>query len=139
VAVSRDVALARFAAFTKRALRDARDRGMTDQDIQRATGVAQSTFHRWQKGVGTNLPNISKVRAFCDGLDVPLRPALIALGMDDAREPTPEPPLDPDIQRIARILRDPNVSEAEKQAIRHTIRMLSRAARNAQEPEPAAE
>ncbi|MBN1250241.1 MAG: XRE family transcriptional regulator [Anaerolineae bacterium] len=134
MAVSREVALARYAAFVRRALRDARDRGMTDQDIQRVTGVAQSTFHRWQKGDGTNLPTISRVRAFCDGLEVPLRPALIALGMDDTREPTPEPPLDPDIQRIARILRDPNVPEAEKQAIRHTIRMLSRASRSAPQP-----
>lgn len=137
VAVSRDVARARFAAFVKRALRDARDRGMTDQSIQRATGVTQSTFHRWQQGEG-GLPTINKVRAFCDGLDLPLRPALIALGMDDAREPTPEAPPDPDLTRIARILADPNVSEAEKLAIRHTIRMLSRAARAARsETEPA--
>lgn len=111
---------------------------MNDADIQRATGVAQSTFHRWQKGDGTQLPTIERVRAFCDGLEIPLRPALIALGMDDAREPTPEAPLDPDLRRIARILADPNVSEADKQAIRHTINMLSRAARTAHsEPEPA--
>lgn len=134
MAVSRDVARARFAAFVKRALRDARDRGMTDADIQRATGVAQSTFHRWQKGDGIQLPNIEKVRAFCAGLDIPLRPALIALGMDDTREPTPEPPLDPDLRRIARILADPNVPEAEKQAIRYNIRALARAARAEREP-----
>jgi len=136
MAISREVALARFAAFVKRALREARDRGMTDQDIQRVTGVGQSTFHRWQKGDGTNLPTINKVRTFCDGLEIPLRPALIALGMDDTREPTPEPPLDPDLHRLARILRDPNVREDEKQAIRHTVRMLARAARPESEPEP---
>lgn len=129
MAVSRDVARARFAAFVKRALRDARTRGMTDQDIQRVTGVGQSTFHRWQKGEGAQLPTIDRVRAFCAGLDIPLRPALIALGMDDTREPAPEPDLDPDLKRLARILADPNVSEAEKLAIRHTIRMLARAAR----------
>lgn len=129
--ISRDVARARFAQFVKRALRDARDRGMTDADIKRATGIQPSTFHRWQRGEGNQLPTIAKVQAFCAGLDLPLKSALAALGIDETREPTPEPPLDPDIKRIARILADPNVSEAEKQAIRHTIRMLSRAARPA--------
>lgn len=132
MAVSRDVARARFAAYIKRALRDARARGMTDAAIAKATGVQPSTFHRWQRGEGTQLPTISKVRGFCEGLDVPLRPALIALGIDDSREATPEPPLDPDLRRLARILGDPSVSEAEKQAIRHTIRMLARAARAGQ-------
>jgi transcriptional regulator with XRE-family HTH domain len=135
VVISRDVTLARFAAFIRRVLRDARERGMTDQDIQRATGVGQSTFHRWQQG-GKNMPNLGKVRAFCAGLDIPLRPALVALGVEDTREPTPEPPLDPDLARIARILRDPNVPDAEKNAIRHTLRMLARAVHHAPEPEP---
>ncbi len=57
--------------------------------------------------------------------------------MTDAREATPEPPLDPDLRRLGRILGDPNVSEAEKLAIRHTIRMLARAARVEIETEPA--
>lgn len=129
MAVSREVARARFAQYVKRALRDARARGMNDADIARATSVQPSTFHRWQRGEGAQLPTIAKVRSFCEGLDVPLRPALIALGIDDSREPTPEPPLDPDLRRIARILADPGVPEADKQAIRHTVRMLARAAR----------
>jgi transcriptional regulator with XRE-family HTH domain len=130
MAVSRDVARARFAAVVKRALRDARDRGMNDAAIAKATGVQPSTFHRWQRGEGTQLPTLDKVRRFFAGLDIPLRPALVALGIDETRETTPESPLDPDLTRIARILSDPNVPEAEKQAIRHTIRMLARAARS---------
>lgn len=139
MAVSRDVARARFAAYVKRALRDARARGMTDPDIAKVTGVQPSTFHRWQRGEGSQLPTITKVRAFCEGLDVPLRPALIALGIDDSREPTPEPPLDPDLRRLARILGDPSVAEAEKQAIRHTVRMLARATRITQDEAADAE
>ena len=37
MAVSRDVPRARFAAVVKRALRDARDRGMNDAAIAKAT------------------------------------------------------------------------------------------------------
>jgi transcriptional regulator with XRE-family HTH domain len=136
VAVSRDVARARFAQVVKRALRDARERGMNDAAIAKATGVQPSTFHRWQRGEGTKLPQLEKVRAFCAGLDVPLRPALIALGIDETREPTPEI-VDADLRDIARTLADPSVSEATKQAIRHTIRALNRSARaerSAREP-----
>lgn len=125
--MSRRVEIDRFAQVVKRALRDARDRGMNDADIAQATGVQPSTFHRWQRGEGTLLPNVAKVRSFFQGLDVPLRPALIALGLDETREPTPEPQLDPDLRRLARMLADPNVPDAEKQAIRHTVRALVRA------------
>lgn len=107
---------------------------MNDAAIAAATRVQPSTFHRWQRGEGAHLPTIDKVRAFFSGLDIPLRPALIALGIEETQGPAPEPVLDPDLKRIARILADPNVSEAEKQAIRHTIRMLSRAARAEREP-----
>jgi transcriptional regulator with XRE-family HTH domain len=112
---------------------------MNDAAIAKATGVQPSTFHRWQRGEGTKLPTLEKVQQFCAGLDIPPSAAYAALGIDDTREPTPESPLDPDLSRLARILRDPNVDEDEKQAIRHTIRMLARAARaaNEAEPEPA--
>lgn len=120
----------RFARFVNRALRDARERGMTDKAIHRATGISPSTFHKWQSGEG-GLPKWEKVAAFCAGLDIPVSIAAGVLGISDrAREPEPEPTDDPDLRRLGRILRDPNVSEVEKQAIRHTIRMLSRAARN---------
>ncbi|WP_247677321.1 helix-turn-helix transcriptional regulator [Micromonospora sp. C41] len=123
------VARARFAAFVSRALREARSRGMTDTDIKAATGIPPSTFHRWQTTEG-GLPRWEKVAAFCAGLDIPTSAAAAALGISDrTREPEPEPTEDPDLRRLGRILRDPAVPESEKQAIRHTIRMLSRATR----------
>lgn len=129
VTVPPSVARARFAAFISRALRDARSRGLTDGDIKQATGIPPSTFHRWQSREG-GLPRWEKVAAFCAGLDIPTSAAAAALGISDrAREPEPEPIDDPDLRRLGRLLRDPNVSDAEKQAIRHTIRMLARAAR----------
>jgi hypothetical protein len=127
------VARARFARFVERALRDARQRGLTDHEIKRLTGIQPSTFHRWQTLDG-GLPKWEKVQAFCVGLEIPTAAAAAALGITDEREATPEAPLDPDLSRLARILADPSVSEAEKQAIRHTIRMLSRAARAEHEP-----
>lgn len=133
MAVSPSVARVRFARFVGRALRDARSRGLTDLEIKRATGIQPSTFHRWQSGEG-GLPKIDKVAAFCRGLEIPVSAAYAALGIDAQREATPPAPLDPDLQRLARILADPAVSEQEKQAIRHTIRMLSRAARTEHEP-----
>lgn len=134
VAISREVARARFAQFVKRALRDARARGMNDAAIAEATRVQPSTFHRWQRGEGTKMPTLDKVQQFCRGLDIPVAAAYAALGIDETREPTPPAPLDPDLSRLARILADPGVSEEEKQAIRHTIRMLARAARGEREP-----
>lgn len=124
MAISQDVARQRFAQFVKRALRQARDRGMNDLAIHKATGVTPTTFHRWQRGEGTQLPTLEKVRAFCAGLDIPVAPALAALGINDTREATPEPPLDPDLRRLAHILADPNVSDADKMYIRRTLQML---------------
>lgn len=132
MALAPGVARARFARFIERALRDARKRGLTDPDIYRLTGVRPSTFHRWQTLEG-GLPTIPKVDAFCDGLDIPRGAAYAALGIQETREATPAT-LDPDLSRLARILEDPAVPEEEKQAIRHTIRMLSRAARGEREP-----
>lgn len=132
MALSPTVARAHFARFVERALREARKRGLTDKDIERLTGIRASTFHRWQTLEG-GLPQVIKVNLFCDGLEIPRSAAYAALGIQEEREATPAT-LDPDLSRIARILADPSVPEEEKQAIRHTIRMLSRAAHAEREP-----
>jgi transcriptional regulator with XRE-family HTH domain len=133
MALSPTVARARFAKFVERALREARKRGLTDKDIERLTGIRSSTFHRWQTTEG-GLPQVVKVNAFCDGLEIPRDAAYAALDINNVREATAPAPLDPDLSRVARILEDPNVPEEEKLAIRHTIRMLARAARAEREP-----
>lgn len=118
------VARARFAAFVERALRDARARGMSDLGIKEATGIPPSTFHRWQQG-GGGLPQIDKVIEFCEGLDIPPAAALAALGATESAAATPEAPPEPVVDLIQRKLRDPNVSDAEKEAIRHTLNALA--------------
>lgn len=120
------VARARFAVFVDRALRDARARGLTDREIARRSKVATSTFHRWRQADGRGLPELDRVRAFCDAVDARLEDAMQALGMtDNAPEPTPELPMPEDVRKILRVLADPNESEETKQFLRMSLQLLA--------------
>ncbi|HEU4425026.1 MAG TPA: XRE family transcriptional regulator [Pilimelia sp.] len=131
MATSADVARARYAKLVARVLSDMRERGMTDRDITAATGVGVSTFHRWKRGEFEQAPDVHKVRAFFGGLGLAIRPALLALGVEDGRDdPEPEPPLEPDVRAILRTLADPNVSDERKTAIRGMLRLIAREARS---------
>lgn len=113
----------RFGRFVDRALAEARQRGLTDQQIEKATGIRASTFHRWRGG--KTAPTVDKVRQFCAGLGIAPREALAALGVGD-RDPAPaDPIIDPDIVALLRRLQDPNVNEETKTYIRTTLRMLA--------------
>ncbi|WP_415857525.1 helix-turn-helix domain-containing protein [Salinispora arenicola] len=99
---------------------------MTDKDIAKATGIGPSTFHRWRRGEGRELPEIEKVRAFCAGLGISPAGALAALGLDPSRDnPEPEPPLPPEVRRILRTLADPNVPDADKLVLQEMLKMLA--------------
>lgn len=125
-----DVNRVRFSRFVARLLADARSRNMTDRDIAKATGVNPSTFHRWQRGDINGAPSIGRVRAFCVGLGVNPRAALLALGLDEGRDsPEPEPALDPDFRMILRALADPNTPDSDKAVIREMLRMLAQRVR----------
>lgn len=132
------VARARFAVFVERALEGARIRGMTDREIQRVSGVATSTFHRWRQQQGRGLPELTKVRAFCAATGASVEEAMRVLGMTDSEpEPTPEPPLPKDVRIIMRRLADPKTPEAQRQFIRMTLQMLAeRAYADARSDEP---
>lgn len=125
--VPSDVARARFARFVRRALDAARDRGMTDREIARITGVGTSTFHRWQRGEGRELPELDRVRAFCVGVGASVDEAMRALGASDIRTPSPEPepPLPPEVRTILRKLADPNIPQSDKVVIREMLLMLA--------------
>lgn len=125
-APSPDVSRARFAAFIARALAGARDRGMTDSAIHKATGVPPATFHRWQKGDFKTAPDLDKIRRFCDGLGVSPAGALAALGLSPERDnPEPDAPLPPEIRRILRTLADPGVPESDKMVLREMLSLLA--------------
>lgn len=124
------MARARFAVFVERALEGARARGMTDREIQRVSGVATSTFHRWRQRQGRGLPELTKVRAFCAATGASIDEAMRVLGMtDDEPQPTPEPPLPREVRVILRKLADPNTPEIDRQFIRMTLQMLAERAR----------
>lgn len=117
---------AKFGRFVTIALNDAKDRGMTIPDIERATGVGKSTLYRWRDGDWTKDPRATQVRAFCEGLGIPLDSAYRVLGWSGNAATEPEPTLDPDLQALARMLRDPNLSDGRKQEIRTMVRYLLR-------------
>ncbi|MFI6763328.1 helix-turn-helix domain-containing protein [Micromonospora sp. NPDC050417] len=124
---SHAVRAAKFGRLVARILTDAKQRGMTIPDIERATGVGKSTIYRWRDGEWSKDPRATQVRAFCDGLGVPYQQAYRLLGWAENGEPQAEPlGLDPDMQEVARRLRDPNTSEAERAEIRSMIRYLAR-------------
>ena len=127
VAISRSVANDHFAQFVKRQLAAARARGMKDADIEKVTGITNSTFHRWQRGdFGKTGPSADAVRKFCDGLGLPRKQAAEILGWstDDPPRGLPDEELSPEIRELLRRLRDPNIPKREKEFISETIKSL---------------
>lgn len=99
---------------------------MTDREIYRVSGVSSATFHRWRTSQGRGLPELPKVRAFCEATGASIDDAMAALGMTDAAPvATPEPPLPREVRIIMRRLEDPNVAEVEKDFIRKSLQMLA--------------
>lgn len=100
---------------------------MTDKDIAQATGIGASTFHRWRRGDGRELPELEKVIAFCEGLGVSVTGAMTALGLNPAARdnPQPEPPIPPEVRKILRTLADPNVPDGDKLVLREMLKMLA--------------
>lgn len=127
MAASAQVRAAKFGHFVTRALAEAKARGMTIPDIEKATGVSKSTFYRWRDGDWSKDPRASQVRAFCAGLGIPYSAAYRLLGWADEGPAQPEEPmpLEPDMREVARMLRDPNVPEQQKLEIRAMIRYLA--------------
>lgn len=123
--VTPEVALSNFVALVRRALDGARERGMTDRDIEMATGLSDNTFHRWQRGVLLKeLPKIEPMLAFVDGLGVPRMALMMALGVVEPAG-APEPTIPPEVREILRILSDPRVSERDKYHITATLQSLA--------------
>ena len=130
---SRDPRIQVFARFVKRSLDEARERGMSIDDIEAAikranpdAKVGRSTFYRWTRGEVDN-PQRVQVQAFCDGLGIPRTTASQILGWDGGPAPTePEPSIDPDLRAVMRKLNDPNTSTEAKATIRQMLRYLAR-------------
>lgn len=125
-----------WSAFVRRALKLAKeDRGWSIPQVAERAKISNTTIYRWQDGNWREAPSADAIEAFCDALDIDPKHAFAVLWPGRAAgTPPPEPaPLDRDIELIARRLRDPNVSEADKIIIRGTLRHLL-----GREPQPAA-
>lgn len=135
MALSSAVRAAKFARYVEQLMQEARKRDMTVADIEKATGVSKATFYRWKNAEWTKDPRGSQVKAFCEGLGGSYERAYRLLGWSEMGSPETEPAIDlePDMKAVARRLRDPNVSEAEKQEIRAMIRYLARRQREDQD------
>ncbi|SDY00233.1 Helix-turn-helix [Micromonospora pattaloongensis] len=118
-----------FAAFVRKALKDAREtRAWTGSEVSRRTGVSRQTVNRWVRGEWASDPEAERVVAFCEGLGIDPLVAFGVLGWDrtaPARPVPAAPPMDPDVEALLRRLVDPNVSDAEKFHIRETVRYLA--------------
>lgn len=132
-AASRDPRIRLFAQFVKRSLDEARDRGMSTDDIEAAIRAAdpesklgRSTIYRWRRAE-VESPSRVQVQAFCAGLGIPVTTAAQILGWDgQPPSPEPEPSVDPDLRAVMRKLNDPNVSTEAKKTIRQMLRYLAR-------------
>lgn len=116
-----------FAAFIRRALvRAQEDRGWSVPKVAEVAGIGNQTIYRWRDGDWTKAPSPDAVLAFCDALDIDPKHAFgILWPGKNEQAVAPEPaPIDPDIERLMRKLRDPGTAEAEKIIIRATVREL---------------
>lgn len=125
-----DTRQGRFGRLVARGISAARDRGMTNNDIVKATGVAWTTIDRYIYGRWTRDPVASLVKNLCSGLGLELAEAYAALGWSEAPAGTdnrePEPVLDPRLRAVARRLSDPNVSLLEKLQIQAVLESMAK-------------
>lgn len=113
----------KFALFVTEVLNEARKAGMTNADIEAATGIGKSTFYRWREGNFENLPRADQVWDFCIGLGIPPDAAGRLLGLTGRADPTSqESMLEAPLVRIQRALNNPAVNSAHKSAIRDLMR-----------------
>jgi hypothetical protein len=126
--VTTEARLDRFRRWVATTLLNARERGMTDNDIRAATGLSVTTWHRWRSGrFGPLGPQPDAVYRFCDGLALSRAEPAGILGWTGENkiipvEPAPDIPAD--VRELLRRLRDPNVPEPEKVFILETVKSL---------------
>lgn len=111
----------KFARFIDEVLKTMRADGMTNADIERATGISKSTFYRWRDGDMVNLPRPDQVWDFCIGLGIPPDAAGGLLGWTNAPDAA-TPMLPPVWRKIQQALDDPAADPGRKAAIRELLR-----------------
>lgn len=110
----------KFAMFITGVLNDMRANGMTNADIERATGISKSTFYRWRDGDYVHLPRPDQVWDFCTGLGIPPDAAGSLLGWTNG--PEAGSPLPPPWRKIQQALDSADTDPGRKAAIRELLR-----------------
>jgi transcriptional regulator with XRE-family HTH domain len=106
-------------------LRDARAKaGLTQEAVADAARISRNTYGRWEAGEA-HRAGAGEVRAVCAVLNLDPRRAAIALGYldaDDIRADTNR--LEPDLEEVVDILRDPTIPSVAKEALMDVLRRL---------------
>ncbi|MEH1163945.1 helix-turn-helix transcriptional regulator [Micromonospora sp. CPCC 205539] len=124
-------AQAAFARFVRQSVEAAREEhDWPVAEVAARSGVSRSTVFRWLSGEWQHHPELSKVRAFCAALDLPLGAALRALTLQPADAALPslpgaDPVLEAHFAAIRDRLADPRTSATERQHIRAALRRLA--------------
>lgn len=117
-----DARAKKFAMFITGVLNDMRANGMTNADIERATGISKSTFYRWRDGDFRHTPRPDQVWDFCVGLGIPPDAAGSLLGWTNGPETGTTTPMPPTWRKIQGALDDPTTDPGRKAAIRELLR-----------------
>lgn len=107
-----------------------RDKGWSQEDLERVSGVSRSTLSRWERGLADR-PEPEHVRSVCRALGIDPRKAAISLGYLTHEEVygPPEDGIPEELRKILDILQDPAVPEAQKESWKQYLLYLDSTSR----------
>lgn len=114
---------------------------LSASELARRLGIDRVTVWRWENGK-QKPENSEVVQKFAEATGVDLDEALAAAGLRPGavapKEPTQEPPMDPDLVTLMAKLADPNVNDETKAFIRQTLQHLANLPENPPKKRPKA-
>jgi transcriptional regulator with XRE-family HTH domain len=99
--------------------------GLTDAALARRLGVNRATVWRWKAGL-QRPENPDTVATFARLLGIPVAEALVAAGLAPSGPARREPPTDPHLLALTRMLADPDVNDETKRYIRAQLELLTK-------------
>jgi transcriptional regulator with XRE-family HTH domain len=90
-----------------------RAKGMSQEDLEAASGVSRGTLSRWERGVGDR-PEPENVRAVCAVLGIDPRWAAVSLGYLTAAEVEGPGLLRPEVEQVLAMLEDPTLPAEDR-------------------------
>jgi transcriptional regulator with XRE-family HTH domain len=90
-----------------------KNKGWSQERLEAESGVSRSSISRYERRL-TDVPEPDHVRALCAALDIDPRRAAVSLRYLTADEIEPVQPLDPKLQAVVDTLRDPRLSDTDR-------------------------